>query len=72
MGYLRKEDARRTSGLVVEHFVTLLPPSVAFVAGGVSLAVGKGGGLYWVMASILFAFVSASINGRVLLVEIKR
>ena len=57
---------------VVEHLVTLLLPSVAFVIGGVSLAVGEGGGLYWVLAGILFAFVSASINGWVLLVEIKR
>ena len=43
---------------VVEHLVTLLLPSVAFVIGGVSLAVGEGGGLYWVLARILFAFVS--------------
>jgi hypothetical protein len=57
---------------VIEHLVTLLLPSVTFVIGGVSLAVGEGGGLYWVLAAILFAFVSASINGWVLLVEIKR
>lgn len=57
---------------VVEHLVTLLLPSIAFIIGGVSLAVGEGGGLYWVLAGILFAFVSASINGWVLLVEIKR
>jgi hypothetical protein len=57
---------------VVEHLVTLLLPSVTFVVGGVSLAAGEGGGLYWVLAAILFAFVSASINGWVLLVEIKR
>ena len=56
---------------MVEHLVTLLLPSVAFIIGGVSLAVGEGGGLYWVPAGILFAFVSASINGWVLLVEIK-
>jgi hypothetical protein len=57
---------------VVEHLVTLLLPSVTFLVGGVSLALGEGGGLYWVLAAILFAFVSASINGWVLLVEIKR
>ena len=58
--------------LVIEHLVTLLLPSVALLVGGVSLALGKGGGLYWVLAAILFVFVSASINGWVLLVEIKR
>jgi len=57
---------------VVEHLVTLLLPGLAFIVGGVSLAVRQGGGLYWVLAGILFAFVSASINGWVLLVEIKR
>lgn len=57
---------------VVEHLVTLLLPSVAFCIGGVSLALRAGGGLYWVLAGILFGFVSASINGWVLLVEIKR
>jgi modulator of FtsH protease len=57
---------------VIEHLVTLLLPSITFVVGGVSLAVGVGGGLYWVLAATLFAFVSASINGWVLLVEIKR
>jgi hypothetical protein len=57
---------------VAEHLVTLLLPSIAFIVGGVSVAVGEGGGLYWVLAGILFAFVSASINGWVLLVEIKR
>jgi hypothetical protein len=57
---------------MVEHLVTLLVSSIAFIIGGVSLAVGEGGGLYWVLAGILFAFVSGSLNGWVLLVEIKR
>jgi hypothetical protein len=56
----------------IEHVATLLLPSVALIVGGVSLAVGSGGGLYWVFAAILLAFVSASINAWVLLVEIKR
>ena len=50
---------------------TLVLPSVALVLGGVSLIARSGGGLYWVLAGILFAFVSASINVWVL-VEIKR
>ena len=67
-----KQTPDEPKAWVVEHLVTLLLPSIAFVVGGVSLAVGEGGGLYWVLAAILFAFVSASINGWVLLVEIKR
>jgi hypothetical protein len=56
----------------IEHLATLLLPSIALMVGGVSLAAGGGGGLYWVFAAILLAFVSASINAWVLLVEIKR
>jgi hypothetical protein len=68
--------AKRTPGdpssWRIEHLATLLVPSIALVVGGVSLVFGAGGGLYWVMAAILLAFVSASINAWVLLVEIKR
>jgi hypothetical protein len=67
-----KETPDEPQAWVVEHLVTLLLPSIAFIVGGVTLAVGQGGGLYWVMAGILLAVVSASINGWVLLVEIKR
>jgi hypothetical protein len=67
-----KQTPNEPKSWVVEHLVTLLLPSIAFIVGGVSLAAGEGGGLYWVLAATLFAFVSASINGWVLLVEIKR
>ena len=56
----------------VEHLATLLLPGLALIVGGASLIAGGGGGLYWVFAAILLAFVSASINAWVLLVEIKR
>jgi hypothetical protein len=57
---------------MIEHLATLLLPSTALIVGGVSLIAGAGGGLYWVFAAVLLAFVSASINAWVLLVEIKR
>ena len=72
MGVPQKENTRRPGAWQIEHLVTLLVPSIALIVGGVSLVAGAGGGLYWVMAAILFAFVSASINVWVLLVEIKR
>ena len=56
----------------IEHLATLLLPSVALIVGGLNLVAGERGGLYWVLAAILLAFVSASINAWVLLVEIKR
>ena len=55
-----------------EHLATLLLPGLVLLVGGVSLIAGRGGGLYWVLAGILLAFVSASVNAWVLLVEIKR
>ena len=54
------------------HLFVLLLPSLAAIAGGLSLLAGGGGGLYWVLAAVLLAFVAASINGWVLLVEILR
>jgi hypothetical protein len=46
----------------VEHLVSMLLPGIVLIIGGVSLAGGEAGGLYWVLAAILLAFVSASIN----------
>ena len=49
----------------------MLLPGIVLIIGGVSLAAGEAR-LYWVLVAILLAFVSASINGWVLLVEIER
>ncbi len=67
-----KETPAEPASWQIEHLTTLLLPSIALIVGGVSLIAGEGGGLYWVLAAILLAFVSASINAWVLLVEIKR
>jgi hypothetical protein len=50
----------------------LLSPALAFVGGGSSLLAGSGGGLYWILAGTVLAFVAASLNAWVLLVEILR
>lgn len=57
---------------VLEHLISLLLPSLAFVVGGLSLIAGGGGGLYWVLAATLLAFLVAAVNAWVLLVEILR
>jgi len=69
---LGKETPDEAISWKIEHLATLLLPSTALMVGGVSLIADAGGGLYWVLAAILLAFVSASINAWVLLVEIKR
>ena len=46
--------------------------TVPFVIGGASVLLEAGGGLYWVVAGIVFAIVGAIANAWVLLVEILR
>jgi hypothetical protein len=46
--------------------------TLPFVVGGASVLAGSGGGLYWVVAGIVFAISGAVINAWVLLVEILR
>jgi hypothetical protein len=68
----RKRDKEEERSWALQHLVFMLLPSLAFVAGGLSLVAGGGGGLYWVLSAILLAFVVASVNAWVLLVEILR
>ena len=49
-----------------------LAGTVPFVIGGVSLLLEAGGGLYWIVAGIVFAITGAIANAWVLLVEILR
>jgi hypothetical protein len=55
-------------------YLTLLPlvPAVLLILGAISLWLPRGGGLYWVTASVTTGFVATSANAWVLLVEIKR
>jgi modulator of FtsH protease len=68
---LRRRGGERNTR-VPQHLIPLLLPGLAFIAGGLSLVAGGGGGFYWVLAAVLLAFVVASINAWVLLVEILR
>ena len=56
----------------IERLVTLLLPGLALVIGGISLLARSGGGLYWVLAAVVLAFVVTAINAWVLLVEVLR
>jgi len=46
--------------------------SLPMVAAGISLLAGGGGGLYWLVAEIVLAFVGVITNAWILLVEIQR
>lgn len=50
----------------------LLLPAAALLAGGISLWVDGGGGLYWVLGAFVLGFAGAVANAWVLLVEIER
>lgn len=67
--YQREERSRART-----MYLTLLPlvRAVLLIVGAVSLWLRRGGGLYWVTASVTTGFVAASANAWVLLVEIKR
>jgi hypothetical protein len=60
------------TGVRIFQFVLAQLSTVPLIAGGVSLMLGFGGGLYWLMAGTIFSFVAALIDAWVLLIEILR
>ena len=56
----------------VFHFVLTELSSLPFVAGGLSLAWRRGGGLYWLAAGSVFSLANALFDAWVLLIEIQR
>jgi hypothetical protein len=52
--------------------IALIGVAAMVIVGAVSLWMQRGAGRYWVTASVVTGFVSATANARVLLVEIKR
>jgi hypothetical protein len=71
--YVRSGRAEQQSRFAYGSDLTLAELAVVpFVGAGVSLVAGAGGGLYWLVPAFVFAFVTAAVNGWVLLVEIMR
>jgi uncharacterized membrane protein len=50
----------------------LFVPALLLLAGGLSLILEAGGGLYWVLAGVATAFLACAMNAWVLLIEIHR
>jgi hypothetical protein len=57
---------------LASRLAAILPGSLLYLVGGVSLLVGWGGGLAWVLAGLIGGMVGAVLNAWVLLVEILR
>jgi hypothetical protein len=59
-------------GWLLTRWVFRIAAAAPFIVGGASLITSDGGGLYWIVAGIVFAIVGAVANAWVLLVEILR
>jgi len=57
---------------MLSRIVTAQLATVPMIVAGVSLLVGRGGGLYWAVAAVLGSFFGALVDAWVLLVEIHR
>lgn len=68
----RQVGAADTRSHTVEQLMVVLLPAVTLFIGGLSLALGVGGGLFWTLAGVVLSFAVAVINAWVLLVEINR
>jgi hypothetical protein len=72
-GYVRAGRAEQQSRFEYGSDLGIAQLAVVPIIGaGVSLLAGAGGGLYWLVPALIFAFVSAAVKGWVLLVEIMR
>ncbi|HEY0936539.1 MAG TPA: hypothetical protein VGD91_22745 [Trebonia sp.] len=54
------------------RIATIQVPALLFLAGGITLALRQGGGLYWMLLAVPTAFLGAVYTAWVLLVEIIR
>ncbi len=54
------------------HYALAEVSNLPFVLAGISLAIGRWGGFYWLVVGIIFSFLSALLDGWVLLIEILR
>jgi modulator of FtsH protease len=54
------------------RIATIQVPALLFLAGGITLALRQGGGLYWMLPAVPVAFLGAVYTAWVLLVEIIR
>lgn len=69
---LSTKDENVELSWVVARWTVRLAATIPFVVGGVSVLLESGGGLYWIVAGIVFAIIGAVSSAWVLLVEILR
>lgn len=76
LGYIHIRAPRRALGVTRANFGLRVVGDqlgpVFLIIGAVSLLIGNGGGLYWVVPALIAAMIAAIIGAWVLLVEIVR
>jgi len=69
---IRAQPAHAPRNYVLGRWVLRLAGTVPLLIGAISVMIGDGGGLYWLVAGIVFAILAGIANAWVLLVEILR
>jgi hypothetical protein len=69
---IQVESGRAPIGWTISRWTVRVLAIVPLVVGGLSILVESGGGLYWIVAGIVFAISGAVASAWVLLVEILR
>jgi hypothetical protein len=69
---LRGKPPHAPRGWVPTRWALRLAGTAPLIVGAASVMIGDGGGLYWVVAGMIFAILAAIANAWVLLVEILR
>jgi modulator of FtsH protease len=65
-------DAAAPPGSAAMRIAAGQAATVPTIVAGVTLLTESGGGLYWLVGGVLFAYVAALTNAWVLLIEIRR
>ncbi|WP_375399381.1 hypothetical protein [uncultured Amnibacterium sp.] len=69
---LRRHGAEFLMKWTIQNLLLALVSTVPLVIGGISLVVGAGGGLYWVLIELVCAFAISIYYAWILLIEILR
>lgn len=69
---IRAQPAHAPRNYILGRWALRLMGTVPLLIGAISVMIGDGGGLYWVVAGIVFAILAGTSNAWVLLVEILR
>jgi modulator of FtsH protease len=76
LGYIHIRAPRRALGVTTANFILRVVGDhlgpLFLIIGAVTLLIGNGGGLYWVVPALIAAMVAAIIGAWVMLVEIVR